>query len=73
MNPTIAQADHAHIVTRSWVDESRSLLDTIVEKLKSALEDHSRQTAPPHRPQTFIEANLLDPEMGPEISRCLQR
>ena len=73
MNPTIAHFDQAYEPRHPMRDESPSLLDTIVARLKSMLEIHARQPATHFRAQTFIEENLLDPRMGPEISRCLHR
>ena len=71
MNQAILHSEYAAAAnTRS--NRQESLLQKIRDRLTRVLEFH--QTGPGNKqmPQTFIEANLLDDVMGPEIKRTLR-
>lgn len=72
MNQPIAHIDPASTAFGTNTRETQSSLGMIFSKMKSLLEIRARPTLPRYREQTFIESSLLDPMMGPEISRTLR-
>ena len=73
MNKTVTSLNASRLLGSSRNQNHESLLDRIISKLTKIskafnVEGHTRQ-----QHKSFIEENLLDPNMGPEISRTLRR
>ena len=73
MNQTVTQAAYVIPTTRSKAPGLESLLGKIVARLKTISINHRRKAITRTQHQSFMDANLLDDAMGPEISRTLRR
>jgi len=72
MNHTITDTAPAYVIDDFGEIGQESLLQKITRRLVSAFKFQSRQTGTKLRTQTFVEASLLDPNLGPEIERTLR-
>ena len=71
MNQSIAYLEF-DALTDHQAHQQESLLEKICDRIGKALHSSRRAIDTRHQPATFIEANLLDEVMGPEISRTLR-
>lgn len=72
MNQTDAYTNYATPTTRSKTHNHDSLLSKIVARLKTISIRRRLKNRTRFQHQSFIDANLLDDVMGPEISRTLR-
>jgi len=73
MNQTDAYTNYATPATRSKTHNHESLLSKIVASLKTITIRRRLKIRTSVQHQSFMDANLLDDVMGPEISRTLRR
>jgi hypothetical protein len=73
MNQTIAHTEYFAPATRSQVQGRESLIYKIIARLNMIAKTRRSQFSAKPKHQSFIDANLLDATMGPEISRTLRR
>ena len=73
MSQTIAHTDYSVPVTRSKAQDHQSLISKIIARLNTIAKIRRPQFGAKPKHQSFIDANLLDATMGPEISRTLRR
>ena len=72
MNQTIAHSEYSVPVTRSKVQDFESLISKIIARLNTITKIRRPQFSVKPKHQSFIDANLLDDTMGPEIARTLR-
>ena len=72
MNHTITDNTTAYVVEHFAEEGQKSLLQRVTERLISALKSQRRQPVAQPQVQTYIEASLLDSNIGPEIERALR-
>ena len=73
MNQTITHTEYFVPATRSQAQDHDSLISKIIARLNTIAKIRRPQFSPKPKHQSFIDANLLDATMGPEISRTLRR
>ena len=73
MSQTVAYTEYSDQATRSKVPGSESLISKIIARLNSIATTRRPRFGAGAKHQSFMEANLLDDVMGPEISRTLRR
>ena len=73
MSQAIAHTEYSVPATRSKVQGHDSLISKIIARLNTIAKIRRPQFNPQPKHQSFIDANLLDATMGPEISRTLRR
>jgi len=73
MSQTVAYTDYSDPATRSKVQGGESLKSKIIAKLNTIAKIRLPQFSAGTKHQSFMDANLLDDFMGPEISRTLRR
>jgi hypothetical protein len=73
MNQTDAYTNYSTPATRSEAHDHESLLSKIVAGLKTISMSRRLKVQARFQHQSFMDANLLDDVMGPEISRTLRR
>ena len=76
MNQSVAQIEeniYAQSVNRAHGGEQETLLSRIFERLVRAVNSSARDTRAQNGYQGFIDSNLLDSNLGPEISRTLRQ
>lgn len=71
MNQTAAYLEFA-VADEYESRQEESLLKKISDRIVRALRSSRREIGEKNPPVTFIEANLLDDNLGPEISRTLR-
>ena len=69
LNATPLEVPMVHSQIVDW----ESLLDRIISNVTKIAKSFSDWNQVVSQHNTFIESNLLDPVMGPEISRTLRR
>ena len=62
-----------HLLNSSDSQYQGSLLDRIISRLSKVLKAFVIEGHTVQRHKSFVDANLLDPLMGPEISRTLRQ
>ena len=73
MSHTVAYKIHTAPVNRSNDRDQESFLSIIAAWLSKVLMSHHPKLGPRNQHKSFMDANLLDDVMGPEISRTLRR
>jgi hypothetical protein len=73
MNYTAARKIYSAPAIRPRVQHHESLLQKVSTWLKPVLSSRRLKYSDRDQHQSFMEANLLDEVMGPEISRTLRR
>jgi len=73
MNQTVAHTEYFVPASRSKVQGGESLISKIIARLNTITRIRRPQFSARPKHQSFIDANLLDDTMGPEISRTLRR
>ena len=73
MSQTIAHIEYSVPATRSKAQDRESLISKIIARLNTIVKNRRSQFSAKPKHQSFIDANLLDATMGPEISRTLRR
>jgi hypothetical protein len=73
MNPTVVDTKHAFPTTRLHIPHRDSLISKIMERLKTIAKTRFDQSGATAEHRSFVDANLLDETVGPEISRTLRR
>lgn len=73
MSHTIAHTEYSVPTIRSKVQGCESLISKIIARLNTIAKIRRPQFSAKSKHQSFIDANLLDDTMGPEISRTLRR
>ena len=72
MNQTIYDPIHAVRLDSTRARHVESLLSKIWARLRDSVKGYRVVSARRSKPLTFIEVNLLDETMGPEIRRTLR-
>ena len=73
MSQTITHTEHSFPAIRSKVQGRESLISKIIARLSKIVKARRPQFSTKSKHQSFMDANLLDATMGPEISRTLRR
>ena len=73
MSQTVTYTDYSDSANASKVQGRESLISKIIAKLNTIAKIRRPQFSVKPEHQSFIDANLLDEVMGPEISRTLRR
>jgi hypothetical protein len=73
MSQAITHTEYSVAATRSKVQGRESLISKIIARLNTIAKIRRPQFGAKPKHQSFIDANLLDATMGPEISRTLRR
>lgn len=73
MSQTIAHTEYSVPAIRSKVQGRDSLISKIIARLNTIATIHRTKIGAKPKHQSFLDANMLDDTMGPEISRTLRR
>jgi hypothetical protein len=73
MSQAITHTEYSAVTTRSKAQGRESLISKIFARLNTIAKIRRAQFSARPKHQSFIDANLLDATMGPEISRTLRR
>ena len=73
MNQTVTHTKHIIPTIRLKAPDQESLLSKIIARLKTISINRRQKANTRIQHRSFIDANLLDAVMGPEISRTLRR
>jgi len=73
MSQSIARTEHSFPAIRSMIQGPESLISKIITALNRMVRTPRPRFGARSRHQSFMDANLLDATMGPEISRTLRR
>ena len=73
MSQTVTYTEYSDPAIRPKVQDRESLISKIIAKLNAIAKIRRPQFSARTKHQSFIDANLLDEVMGPEISRTLRR
>jgi hypothetical protein len=73
MSQTVTYTEYSDPAIASKVQDRESLISKIIAKLNVIAKIRRPQFSARTKHQNFIDANLLDEVMGPEISRTLRR
>ena len=73
MSQAIVHTEYSVPATRSKVQGHDSLISKIIARLNTIAKIRPSQFSTKPKYQSFLDANLLDSTMGPEISRTLRR
>ena len=72
MNQTIAHTEYPVPATRPKTQGRESLISKLITRLNTIAKVGRPQFSAKFKHQSFIDANLLDDLMGPEIRRTLR-
>ena len=73
MSQSITHTEHSFPAIRSMSQGRESLISKITTALNKMVRTPRPRFGAKSRHQSFMDANLLDATMGPEISRTLRR
>ena len=73
MNQTVAHTQNPVPATLLNFPGHDSLISKIMERLKTIAKSRFAETGTAVQHQSYMDANLLDETVGPEISRSLRR